>query len=101
MYPQERAELQSQLTNLKTRLLAAQNSETSGGDKNLMKEVESLRGSRQLLEQTILDANRLLAEKAEDLRGLQDELQAAQDASTKLQVTQCKLRGKVNNTFYA
>ncbi|XP_035827105.1 golgin subfamily A member 3 [Aplysia californica] len=90
---QERAELQAQLTALKAKLSTAQGAEAgAGGDNNLRKEVENLRTSRQLLEQTILDANRLLSEKAEEIRALQDELQAAQDTANKLQVRSQEMR---------
>lgn len=68
--------------------LASSTGEDDGGvdGKGLKKEVENLRSSRRLLEQTVLDANRLLSEKAEELRTLQDELQIAKDQANKFQV---------------
>lgn len=74
---------------------------TTGQDAALKKEVGNLRESRKLLEQTILDANRMLSEKAEEVRALQDELHVAHDTATKLQVSlvssddSCWLNGEV------
>lgn len=55
--------------------------------RELRKEVDNLRTARRLLEQTVLDANRLLSEKAEELRTLQDELQSAKDQINRYQVS--------------
>ncbi|KAI8749280.1 golgin subfamily A member 3 [Biomphalaria glabrata] len=92
----ERTELQAQLATLKGKL--AQLTATgagSAGDANLKKEVENLRVSRQLLERTILDANRMLSEKAEEIRALQDEFQVAQESSSKLQVRSQEMRDEI------
>ena len=83
---QERAELQAQLATLKAKLSSVDESGDRASEAGLRREVDNLRDSRKLLEQTVLDANRMLAEKVEEIRALQDELQLAQDASTKLQV---------------
>ncbi|GFN84801.1 golgin subfamily a member 3 [Plakobranchus ocellatus] len=94
---QERAELHAQLATLKAKLGSAGESGDKVSDANLRKEVDNLRDSRKLLEQTVLDANRLLAEKVEEIRTLQDELQLAQDASTKLQVRTQEMRDEIRS----
>ncbi|CAL1536149.1 unnamed protein product [Lymnaea stagnalis] len=92
----ERAELQAQLASLTGRLSKLQVSGSgSGTDITIKKEVENLRESRKLLESTLLDANRMLSEKAEEVRALQDELQVAQDTATKLQVRSQEMRDDV------
>ncbi|CAG5135781.1 unnamed protein product [Candidula unifasciata] len=92
---QERTELQAQLATLKSKLASWQKEGGSAGDGNLRKEVENLRLSRKLLEQTIVDANRMLCEKAEEVRAFQDELQVAQDTANRLQVRSQEMRDDI------
>ncbi|XP_059143749.1 golgin subfamily A member 3-like isoform X2 [Physella acuta] len=92
----ERAELQAEMARLKAKLDKLQASGvTTGQDAALKKEVGNLRESRKLLEQTILDANRMLSEKAEEVRALQDELHVAHDTATKLQVRSQEMRDDI------
>ncbi|GFS09833.1 Golgin subfamily A member 3 [Elysia marginata] len=94
---QERAELQAQLATLKAKLSSVDDAGDKTSETSLRKEVDNLRDSRKLLEQTVLDANRMLAEKVEEIRALQDELQLAQDASTKLNVRTQEMRDEIRS----
>ncbi|RUS75873.1 hypothetical protein EGW08_016362 [Elysia chlorotica] len=93
---QERAELQAQLASLKSRLSSVDEGGDRASQAGLRKEVNDLRDSRQLLERTVMDANRMLGQKAEEVRALQDELQLAQDAANKLQVKTQEMRDEIH-----
>ncbi|XP_041350253.1 golgin subfamily A member 3-like [Gigantopelta aegis] len=83
---QERADLQAQLASLRLKILSRKSGE-GDPEKNAMKqEVEHVKKSRDLLEQSLQGTQQLLEEKIEELKILSDELQMSQESTDKLQL---------------
>lgn len=83
---QERAELQAQLASLQLRFMSAQKSDTDVKQNALRADIESLKDSRVYLEHCLADTQKLLEEKMEDAKRLDEELKATQETTDKQQI---------------
>ena len=83
----DRSELQSHLAAITTQLKSHEtNTKTVLGDKNaLSADLETLKQNRQRLELVVMDAQKLIEEKDQDLKTLHEDLKLAHAANEKIQ----------------
>lgn len=80
---QERAELQAQLASLQLKFMSAQKSDTDVKQNALKADIESLKDSRVYLEHCLADTQKLLEEKIDDVKRLDEELKATMETTDK------------------
>ncbi|XP_071094089.1 golgin subfamily A member 3-like [Haliotis cracherodii] len=92
---QERAELQAQLASLRLKILSHKGGEHDPEKESLKHEVDMLKKSRETLEQSAREIQKLLEEKIEESKISHEELQMTQEAHDKLQLRMKDLRDDI------
>ena len=81
---QERADLQAQLASLRLKILSRKSGEADSEKYSLKQELDHVKRSHDLLEQSLQETQQLLEDKVEEIKQLNDELQMAQESTDKL-----------------
>ena len=91
----ERSELQSQIVTLKQKIKNQKDHVNSEEMHGLKVELDKMRSSRHIMEQSMASAQKFLDEKIMEAKILQEDLQVTQEANDKLQMRMKELRDDI------